>query len=141
MAAFSNLNKAIAIWKETIQLANGTIDEATDTTYHGNMTIYGKVYKTAQALSQLSGLPVSATMREAQALWNNTVGRWAPGLKQKTYDNEKQRLIQKAGTAMWNGDKDAWQDAYAGAGAVHARRRQEQARGGERRLQRDAARP
>ena len=113
MAAFSNLNKAIAIWKETIQLANGTIDEATDTTYHGNMTIYGKVYKTAQALSQLSGLPVSATMREAQALWNNTVGRWAPGLKQKTYDNEKQRLIQKAGTAMWNGDKDAWQDAYA----------------------------
>ncbi len=113
MAAVSNLNKAIAIWKETIQLANGTIDEATDTTYHGNMTIYGKVYKTAQALSQLSGLPVSATMREAQALWNNTVGRWAPGLKQKTYDNEKQRLIQKAGTAMWNGDKDAWQDAYA----------------------------
>ena len=113
MAAFSNLNKAIAIWKETIQLANGTIDEATDTTYHGKMTIYGKVYKTAQALSQLSGLPVSATMREAQALWNNTVGRWAPGLKQKTYDNEKQRLIQKAGTAMWNGDKDAWQDAYA----------------------------
>ena len=113
MAAFSNLNKAIAIWRETIQLANGTIDEATDTTYHGNMTIYGKVYKTAQALSQLSGLPVSATMREAQALWNNTVGRWAPGLKQKTYDNEKQRLIQKAGTAMWNGDKDAWQDAYA----------------------------
>ena len=113
MAAFSNLNKAIAIWKETVQLANGTIDEATDTTYHGNMTIYGKVYKTAQALSQLSGLPVSATMREAQALWNNTVGRWAPGLKQKTYDNEKQRLIQKAGTAMWNGDKDAWQDAYA----------------------------
>ena len=113
MAAFSNLNKAIAIWKETVQLADGTIDEATDTTYHGNMTIYGKVYKTAQALSQLSGLPVSATMREAQALWNNTVGRWAPGLKQKTYDNEKQRLIQKAGTAMWNGDKDAWQDAYA----------------------------
>ena len=113
MAAFSNLNKAIAIWKETIQLSDGTIDEATDTTYHGNMTIYGKVYKTAQALSQLSGLPVSATMREAQALWNNTVGRWAPGLKQKTYDNEKQRLIQKAGTAMWNGDKDAWQDAYA----------------------------
>ena len=113
MAAFSNLNKAIAIWKETIQLANGTIDEATDTTYYGKMTIYGKVYKTAQALSQLSGLPVSATMREAQALWNNTVGRWAPGLKQKTYDNEKQRLIQKAGTAMWNGDKDAWQDAYA----------------------------
>ena len=113
MAAFSNLNKAIAIWKETIQLADGTIDEATDTTYHGNMTIYGKVYKTAQALSQLSGLPMSATMREAQALWNNTVGRWAPGLKQKTYDNEKQRLIQKAGTAMWNGDKDAWQDAYA----------------------------
>lgn len=113
MAAFSNLNKAIAIWKETIQLADGTIDKATDTTYHGNMTIYGKVYKTAQALSQLSGLPVSATMREAQALWNNTVGRWAPGLKQKTYDNEKQRLIQKAGTAMWNGDKDAWQNAYA----------------------------
>ena len=113
MAAFSNLNKAIAIWKETVQLANGTIDEATDTTYYGKMTIYGKVYKTAQALSQLSGLPVSATMREAQALWNNTVSRWAPGLKQKTYDNEKQRLIQKAGTAMWNGDKDAWQDAYA----------------------------
>ncbi len=113
MAAFSNLNKAIAIWKETVQLANGTIDEATDTTYYGKMTIYGKVYKTAQALSQLSGLLVSATMREAQALWNNTVGRWAPGLKQKTYDNEKQRLIQKAGTAMWNGDKDAWQDAYA----------------------------
>lgn len=76
MAAFSNLNKAIAIWKETIQLANGTIDEATDTTYHGNMTIYGKVYKTAQALSQLSGL--RCRRRCARRRHSGTT-RWAGG--------------------------------------------------------------
>ena len=91
MEALTNTYKALAIWDETIRLENGSLDKATKTTYYGNMTTYGKLYQTSKALSQLSGLPVSSTMREAVTAWNNTVGAAWPNLKQRTYENKKLR--------------------------------------------------
>ena len=91
MEALTNTYKALAIWDETIRLENGSLDKATKTTYYGNMTTYGKLYQTSKALSQLSGLPVSSTMREAVTAWNSTVGAVWPNLKQRTYENKKLR--------------------------------------------------
>lgn len=91
MEALTNTYKALAIWDETIRLENGSLDKATKTTYYGNMTTYGKLYQTSKALSQLSGLPVSSTMRVAVTAWNNTVGAAWPNLKQRTYENKKLR--------------------------------------------------
>ena len=91
MEALTNTYKALAIWDETIRLENGSLDKATKTTYYGNMTTYGKLYQTSKALSQLSGLPVSSTMREAVTAWNNTVGAAWPNLKRRTYENKQLR--------------------------------------------------
>lgn len=91
MEALTNTYKALAIWDETIQLANGDLDKATKTTYYGNMTTYGKLYQTSKALSQLSGLPISSAMREAITAWNNTVGAAWPAMKMRTYEDKKLR--------------------------------------------------
>ena len=89
--AIANLKKAIDIWDEAIRLKTGELDKATRTTYYGNMTTYGMIYPTAQALSQLSGLPASTTMREVVTAWNNTVGIAFPQMKRRTYENKKLR--------------------------------------------------
>ena len=89
MEALTNTYKALAIWDETIRLENGSLDKATKTTYYGNMTPYGKLYQTSKALSQLSGLPISSTMREAITAWNNTVGIAYPDLKARTYQSKQ----------------------------------------------------
>lgn len=91
MEALTNTYKALAIWDETIRLENGSLDKATKTTYYGNMTTYGKLYQTSKALSQLSGLPISSTMREAITVWNNTVGAAWPAMKMRTYEDKKLR--------------------------------------------------
>ena len=95
MEAFSNLKKAWDIWKETIQLANGTLDKPTSVTYNGRMTTWGKLYPTLKALSQLTGLAVSNLCRDAVALWNSTAGA-ALGMKVKTYDPGPEKSIQYA---------------------------------------------
>lgn len=89
--AVANLKKAIDIWAEVIRLQTGDLDKATKTTYYGNMTTYGMIYPTAKALSQLTGLPGSAAMREIVTAWNSTVGAVWPNLKQRTYENKKLR--------------------------------------------------
>lgn len=66
----SNLVDAYRIWDETIKLETGKLDEPTRVTYNGNMTLYGKIYKTLKAISQTTGLPISALSREAVTLWN-----------------------------------------------------------------------
>lgn len=91
MEALTNTYKALAIWDETIRLANGDLDKATKTTYYGNMTTYGKLYQTSKALSQLSGLPMSSTMREVATAWNTTVGAAWPAMKMRTYEDKKLR--------------------------------------------------
>ena len=91
MAAWSNLYNVLGIWEETIALDTGSLDKATKTTYYGNMTTYNKIYKTAQVVSQFTGLPISATMREIVTMWNSTVGLAYPGTKVRTYESRKVR--------------------------------------------------
>lgn len=91
MEALTNTYKALAIWDETIRLENGSLDKATKTTYYGNMTTYGKLYQTSKALSQLTGLPGSAAMREVATAWNTTVGAAWPAMKMRTYEDKKLR--------------------------------------------------
>lgn len=106
MEALTNTYKALAIWDETIRLANGDLDKATKTTYYGNMTPYGKLYQTSKALSQLSGLPISSTMREAITAWNNTVGIAYPDLKARTYQSKQL--------------KEAWENYGKASGVSYA---------------------
>ena len=89
--AVANLKKAIDIWDEAIRLKTGDLDKATKTTYYGNMTTYGMIYPTAKALSQLTGLPASAAMREVATAWNSTAGTAWPELKMRTYENKNLR--------------------------------------------------
>lgn len=89
--AVANLKKAIDIWDEVIRLQTGDLDKATKTTYYGNMTTYGMIYPTAKALSQLTGLPASAAMREVATAWNTTVGTVWPALKMRIYEDKKLR--------------------------------------------------
>ena len=74
-----NLIDAYRIWDETIKLETGKLDETTDVTYNGNMTLYGKIYKTLKAVSQATGLPISAASREAVTLWNTIAGAVGKG--------------------------------------------------------------
>lgn len=106
MEALTNTYKALAIWDETIRLENGSLDKATKTTYYGNMTPYGKLYQTSKALSQLSGLPISSTMREAITAWNNTVGIAYPDLKARTYQSKQL--------------KEAWENYGKASGVSYA---------------------
>lgn len=85
--AFNNLINVYKIWEETIKLNNGTLDKATKVTYYGRMTEWGKVYKTLQALSQISGVAAANLTRDAVAIWNMTVGSVDADKKIKTYDS------------------------------------------------------
>lgn len=95
-AWMENMVKAYQAWAETIRLATGKQDEPTEATYRGKMTTYGKIYKTMQGMSQLMGLPVSAAMREAKVMWNNSVGAVYPAMKLKTYKGKDENNIRYA---------------------------------------------
>lgn len=101
IAAITSISNAYAIWKESIALANGRLDKATSVTWYGKMTDWGKIYKTLQALSQLSGVSFSNMTRDVVAIWNTTVGSMTPGMKIKTYDPGEKNSI-----------KYAYQDGY-----------------------------
>ena len=95
-AWMENMVKAYQAWAETIRLATGKQEEPTEATYRGKMTTYGKIYKTMQGMSQLMGLPVSAAMREAKVMWNNSVGAVYPAMKLKTYKGKDENNIRYA---------------------------------------------
>lgn len=86
MAVYVDTVAAFNIWKESVQLANGALSEPTKTTYYGNMTTWGKLYKTMKAMSEWAGLPGSNFARDAIAIWNSTVGAVDPEKKLSTYD-------------------------------------------------------
>lgn len=88
--------QAWQIWRETVELEAGLLDKPTKVTYYGNMTNWGKIYKTLQALSQLTGLPVSAAMRDVFAIWNTTAGSIVPYWKIKTYDAGTKSNVKQA---------------------------------------------
>lgn len=92
----SNLIDAYRIWDETIKLATGKLDKPTSVTYNGNMTLYGKIYKTLKAISQTTGLPISAASREVVTLWNTTAGAVGKGDEWTihTYDSGPENQIK-----------------------------------------------
>lgn len=91
-----NLIDAYRIWDETIKLETGKLDEPTDVTYNGNMTLYGKIYKTLKAVSQATGLPISAASREVVTLWNTIAGAAGKGDEWTihTYDSGPENQIK-----------------------------------------------
>lgn len=91
-----NLIDAYRIWDETIKLETGELDDPTDVTYNGNMTLYGKIYKTLKAVSQATGLPISAASREAVTLWNTIAGAVGKGDEWTihTYDSGPENQIK-----------------------------------------------
>lgn len=91
-----NLIDAYRIWDETIKLETGDLDEPTDVTYNGNMTLYGKIYKTLKAVSQATGLPISAASREVVTLWNTVAGAAGKGDEWTihTYDSGPENQIK-----------------------------------------------
>lgn len=92
----SNLIDAYRIWDETIKLATGKLDKPTDVTYNGNMTLYGKIYKTLKAVSHATGLPISAASREVVTLWNTIAGAVGKGDEWTihTYDSGPESQIK-----------------------------------------------
>lgn len=91
-----NLIDAYRIWDETIKLETGKLDKPTDVTYNGNMTLYGKIYKTLKAVSQATGLPISAASREVVTLWNTIAGAVGKGDEWTihTYDSGPESQIK-----------------------------------------------
>lgn len=91
-----NLIDAYRIWDETIKLDIGKLDKPTDVTYNGNMTLYGKIYKTLKAISQIAGLPVNNTARDVIMLWNTVAGAVGKGDEWTihTYDSGPENQIK-----------------------------------------------
>lgn len=114
VTALGELKDAYEVWRETILLQKGILDKATKTTYYGNMTLWGKIYKTLTALSHLSGYAVSNLTRDALSLWNTFV----PSMKIKTYEGrgasaQAQRYI----AAYRAGDRDKMREITESLGA------------------------
>lgn len=105
------------IWAESYRIATGKQDKATSTTWYGNMTTYGKIYKTLQFLSSTTGLPMGAATREFQSgyntllrpllneTWGKASGKELP--KWRTYDGGPKRQIQSAWGSGYLSDEEA----------------------------------
>lgn len=65
-------------------------------TYYGNMTSWGKVYKTLQALSSMTGFAAGNLTRDAVAIWNTAVARDNDAYRVKTYDGGAKSNIRNA---------------------------------------------
>jgi len=112
VAALEVFIDAFNIWMETLRLNLDSmpepvqkiagfmrikaLDKPTKTTYYGNMTTWGKLYKTMQALSQATGLAAANLSRDVFAVWNTTVGAFKPEWKMKTYESTKDRKRMEA---------------------------------------------
>ena len=92
VASIESITNSFNIWRETWQLSRGIIDSPTKTTWNGKMTQWGKIYKSLQALSQISGLAVSNMTRDVVAIWNTIF----PEHKVKTYDPGDKNSIRYA---------------------------------------------
>lgn len=94
-AVIPDIVNVIQIWKETYELQMGIVENPTDVTYNNKMTLYGKLYKTMQAASRLTGLPVANITRDAVALYNTFVG--GPNdMRVQTYDLGTEGAIKNA---------------------------------------------
>ena len=110
-AAIDDAFEAWKIWKETLQLnyeqlpeivrramdraGIEPLDRATKITYYGNMTTWGKIYKSLQVLSEATGIGAANLTRDVAALYNTFVAPHT-GKKIKTYDAGPKKDIQEA---------------------------------------------
>lgn len=69
---------------EAFQSVIGIFD-AWDRYAKGTGTGYNVLYKSAQMLSSITGLPFANGMREVVSLWNNSVASWNPQTRIQTY--------------------------------------------------------
>lgn len=67
-------------------------------------TVYNAIYKTAKALSSMTGVSVSGAMREVVTLWNNTAGVYDTTLKIKSYEPTNEELGQELYEAILEGN-------------------------------------
>lgn len=84
-----NLLNVYKIWRETKQLADGVLEKPTQVTYYGKMTPWGRIYKSLQAVSQLSGTPLYGLSRDVVAIWNTIMNGRKDEWKIRTYDDSK----------------------------------------------------
>lgn len=77
-------------------------------------TVYNALYKTARAISSISGVSISGLMREVVSLWNNTFGAADPALKirkkkqsNKAEDAEDKTEDDRATSQYSTGDMNA----------------------------------
>lgn len=68
-------------------------------------TVYNAIYKTAKALSSVTGISVSGAMREVVALWNNTAGAYDSTLKLRIYESSNEELGNELYEAILEGDE------------------------------------
>lgn len=95
-SGFNIIMQSYKIWAETLSLEMGYLDKPTNVTYYGHMTPWGKIYKSLQGLSQVTGIPVAAGLRDAFAIWNTVVGGTNPDWKIRTYDADQLTQSKKA---------------------------------------------
>ena len=107
MQGISNLLNVLAIWNEKINLATGKLDKATRVTWWGNMTLYGAIYKSLQAASQVTGVPAYNALRDIMPIYNKTIGA-ITGYVLDTYETAKDRAVK--GLKEKNGMTDAEAD-------------------------------
>ena len=105
---------AYKIWEETYKLSTGELDKATKITSYGKMTNWGKIYKTLQGFSQLSGIPGSNMMRDVFAIWNSLMNGRKDEWKIKRYDDSNAEMGERLVKAYESGDS-AEIDRRAGA--------------------------
>ena len=94
------------VWLQISTLPLGDVAEyATDATeilmkklkgQNTGYTWYGSIRKYLQAASGLTGVPLATPTREAVDIWNNIVGRMAPSLKAKTYEQKPADALRDA---------------------------------------------
>lgn len=92
----ANIIKAGQIWWETLALQMGWQKDPSKITYNGNMTMWGKIYNTLRAVSQLAGLPFGNAVRDAVAIYNSTIGELPDAKKIQTYNPGEAKKIQYA---------------------------------------------
>ena len=92
----TQIGDALDVWAEVLGEELG--DEET------SKTVYNAIYKTAKALSSLTGISVSGAMREVVALWNNTAGAYDSTLKIKLYEPTDNELGNELYEAILEGN-------------------------------------
>ena len=87
---------ALDVWSEVLGEKFGGEDTS--------KTVYNAIYKTAKAISSMTGVSISGVMREVVAAWNNTAGAYDSTLKIKSYESNNTELGQELYEAIVSGN-------------------------------------